>query len=95
MPPSYPTARVNSTVDAADATQFKNKSHRLLSVIESRPLIPSQEELARLAGLRQETVCRIESGKHSPTVRTVAKINKALQAALQKSAKAAKAKKGR
>lgn len=53
----------------------------------------SQEELASLAGLRQETVCRIESGKHSPTVRTVAKIDKGLQAALARTAKRAKAKK--
>ena len=43
----------------------------------------SQQELARLAGLRQETISRIESGKHSPTVRTVAKIERILQAALK------------
>jgi transcriptional regulator with XRE-family HTH domain len=35
--------------------------------------------LAELAGLRQETLSRIESGKHSPTVRTVEKIDRALQ----------------
>lgn len=44
----------------------------------------SQQELARLAGVRQETVSRIESGKHSPTVRTVEKIDCALQTALKK-----------
>jgi ribosome-binding protein aMBF1 (putative translation factor) len=44
----------------------------------------SQQELARLAGVRQETISRIESGKHSPTVRTVEKIERILQAALKK-----------
>lgn len=38
----------------------------------------SQAELARLAGVRQETVSRLESGKHAPTVRTVEKIDRAL-----------------
>ncbi|HVC98652.1 MAG TPA: helix-turn-helix transcriptional regulator [Pirellulales bacterium] len=52
----------------------------------------TQEELARLAGVRQETICRLESGKHSPTVRTVAKIDKVLQAALRKAGKAQAAK---
>jgi DNA-binding XRE family transcriptional regulator len=50
----------------------------------------SQQELARLAGVRQETVCRLESGKHSPTVRTVEKIDRVLQRALRKAHKAAK-----
>jgi ribosome-binding protein aMBF1 (putative translation factor) len=44
----------------------------------------SQQELARVAGVRQETISRIESGKHSPTVRTVEKIERILQAALKK-----------
>ncbi len=39
----------------------------------------SQSQLAELAGLRQETLSRIESGKHSPTVRTVEKIDRALK----------------
>jgi ribosome-binding protein aMBF1 (putative translation factor) len=46
---------------------------------ERRALGLSQERLAELAGLRQETLSRIESGKHSPTVRTVEKIERALQ----------------
>lgn len=39
----------------------------------------TQQELAGLAGVRQETLCRLETGKHSPTVRTVEKITKALE----------------
>jgi ribosome-binding protein aMBF1 (putative translation factor) len=46
---------------------------------ERRSLGLSQMQLAELAGLRQETVSRIESGKHSPTVRTVDKIDRALK----------------
>jgi ribosome-binding protein aMBF1 (putative translation factor) len=38
----------------------------------------SQVELAKRAGVRQETVSRLESGKHAPTVRTVEKIDRAL-----------------
>jgi transcriptional regulator with XRE-family HTH domain len=38
----------------------------------------SQAELAKRAGVRQETVSRLESGKHAPTVRTVDKIDRAL-----------------
>jgi len=41
----------------------------------------SQQELARRAGVRQETVCRLESGKHSSTVRTLERIEKALAVA--------------
>jgi ribosome-binding protein aMBF1 (putative translation factor) len=48
-------------------------------IIERRALGLSQERLAELAGLRQETLSRLESGKHSPTVRTVEKIDAALK----------------
>jgi len=39
----------------------------------------SQQQLADAAGLRQETLSRIESGKHSPTVRTLKKIEAAMK----------------
>lgn len=41
----------------------------------------SQKELARLAGVRAETLCRIETGKVTPTVESVEKIDRALQGA--------------
>ncbi|MCE9553116.1 MAG: helix-turn-helix domain-containing protein [Planctomycetes bacterium] len=44
----------------------------------------TQEELARRAGVRQETICRLESGKHSPTVRTVQRIERALARAAKR-----------
>lgn len=46
----------------------------------------TQQELAKLAGVRQETISRLESGKHSPTVRTVDKIDAALQRAKRRQA---------
>jgi DNA-binding XRE family transcriptional regulator len=39
----------------------------------------SQVELARLAGVRSETLCRIEGGQHTPAVATIDKIDKALR----------------
>jgi len=44
----------------------------------------SQKQLADLAGVRQETVSRLESGKHSPTARTLEKIERALDKAAQR-----------
>jgi DNA-binding XRE family transcriptional regulator len=41
----------------------------------------SQQQLARLAGVRQETLSRLESGKHTASARTVDKICKALEVA--------------
>jgi DNA-binding XRE family transcriptional regulator len=38
----------------------------------------TQVELARLAGIRPETLNRIEKGKHAPSVATVDKIERAL-----------------
>ena len=41
----------------------------------------TQETLAGLAGMRQETISRIESGKHTPGVRTIDRIEQALKRA--------------
>jgi DNA-binding XRE family transcriptional regulator len=41
----------------------------------------SQRELARRAGVRPETLCRIETGKHTPSVPTIDKIDRALRRA--------------
>jgi len=51
---------------------------------ERKALGLTQAVLAKLAGVRQETLSRLESGKHSPTVRTVEKIDRALQRAAAK-----------
>ena len=39
----------------------------------------TQAELAARAGVRQETISRIETGKHSPGLKTMAKIERALK----------------
>jgi transcriptional regulator with XRE-family HTH domain len=43
--------------------------------------IPAQVELARRAGIRPETLNRIEKGKTTPDVATIAKIDRALETA--------------
>ena len=44
----------------------------------------SQKALAQRAGLRPETLCRIESGLVTPTVASIDKIDRALKRALEK-----------
>jgi DNA-binding XRE family transcriptional regulator len=44
----------------------------------------SQKELARRAGIRVETLCRIETGRHLPSVATIEKIDRAFKAAKTK-----------
>lgn len=39
----------------------------------------TQRELARLAGVRVGTLCRIEMGKHTASTASIAKIDRALQ----------------
>jgi DNA-binding XRE family transcriptional regulator len=41
----------------------------------------TQRELAQLAGIRVETLCRIETGKQIPSVPTIEKIDEALRGA--------------
>jgi ribosome-binding protein aMBF1 (putative translation factor) len=47
----------------------------------------SQAELARRAGVRPETLNRIEQGKHSASVATIDKLDKALKAGETKAAR--------
>lgn len=48
---------------------------------ERKALGLTQGQLAKLARVRQETLYRLEIGRHSPTVRTVEKIERALKRA--------------
>jgi len=45
---------------------------------ERKALGLSQQGLAGLAGVRQETLSRLESGKHTATIRTVDRVSSAL-----------------
>jgi len=48
----------------------------------------TQQELARLAGTRQETISRIESGNYTASHKLIDRIDRALQTALKKAHKA-------
>ena len=48
----------------------------------------SQERLAELAGIRQETISRLESGKHTATPGTIAKIDRVVAATRKRMSKA-------
>lgn len=48
----------------------------------------SQERLAELAGIRQETISRLESGKHTATPGTIAKIDRVIAATRKRMSKA-------
>lgn len=74
--PVFPPANARGNYPAAETLQ----------VIIARQLIErrqkaglTQSEVAKMAGIRQETVSRLESGKHAPTVRTVEKIDRVLR----------------
>jgi DNA-binding XRE family transcriptional regulator len=41
----------------------------------------TQRELAKLAGIRHETLCRIEGGKHTPSMASVARLENSLNQA--------------
>jgi DNA-binding XRE family transcriptional regulator len=47
----------------------------------------TQQELANSVGARQETISRIETGKHTASVKLVDKIDRVLQRALKKNGK--------
>jgi len=47
----------------------------------------SQRELAKRAGISFEHLCRIETGKHTPSVATIEKIDRALTRAASKKRK--------
>ena len=44
----------------------------------------TQRELAKLAGVRVETLCRIETGKHTASTATIAKVDRALKHAAKR-----------
>jgi len=75
-PPAWPPADSQGN---RPAVEFARISIARRIIERRRTLGISQQELARLAGVRQETISRLESGKHSPTIRTVDRIERALQ----------------
>jgi DNA-binding XRE family transcriptional regulator len=74
--PAYPTADEKGNLPALD---YCRVSIARDIIKKRRALDFTQEQLAKLAGLRLETLIKLESGKHSPSVRTVDKIDQALK----------------
>jgi DNA-binding XRE family transcriptional regulator len=68
-----PNERGNYPLEALDVVMAQEISRA------RRKLGISQAELAKRAGIRVETLNRIEKGKHSPTLRTMQKIDRALK----------------
>jgi DNA-binding XRE family transcriptional regulator len=44
----------------------------------------TQAKLAALAGIRTETLCRLERGRHTPSVETVRRLDRVLKKAMAK-----------
>jgi ribosome-binding protein aMBF1 (putative translation factor) len=76
--PDFPQARQDGNYPARE---FMRVSIARDIIKERARLGLSQAELARRARVRVETLNRIESGKHTPTVPTIDKIDRALKAA--------------
>ena len=73
--PRMPVMSPNGTYPAAQAM----RAMMARKIIASRKAVGlSQSALARKAGIRVETLNRLEKGKHTPDLATMAKINKAL-----------------
>jgi DNA-binding XRE family transcriptional regulator len=66
---NYPALEVVAVLQARDILRARRK------------LGLSQVELARRAGIRPETLNRIEQGKNKPSIPTIAKIDRALRQA--------------
>jgi DNA-binding XRE family transcriptional regulator len=70
---------------SADGTYPAAKAMRIMmaqKIVAARHSVGlSQIDLARKAGIRVETLNRLEKGKHTPDLATMAKINKALDEA--------------
>jgi DNA-binding XRE family transcriptional regulator len=76
--PTMPPISSDGTYPAAEAM----RAMMARKIIAARNAVGlSQAALARKAGIRVETLNRLEKGKHTPDLATMAKINKALDSA--------------
>jgi DNA-binding XRE family transcriptional regulator len=66
------------------AVEFAKISLARDIIRDRRAAVLTQQELANLVGVRQETISRIETGKHRASVKLVDKIDRVLQKALAK-----------
>jgi DNA-binding XRE family transcriptional regulator len=78
--PPLPEADARGNVPAVDYA----RASIARSIIQDRVKAGlNQRELAKRAGIRVETLCRIETGKHTASVVTIEKIDRALKMALK------------
>jgi DNA-binding XRE family transcriptional regulator len=76
--PGLPPVDADGTSDAIEFARAAI-ARRLVSDRHAAGL--SQQRLAKLAGVRQETISRIESGKQTATVRVLDSLDKAIRRA--------------
>lgn len=73
--PAYPRADRHGNVPAVEFARLSLARKILRGRIDAGLM---QKDLAKRAGIRVETLCRIEAGKHTASVGTIDKIEKAL-----------------
>ncbi|MDA0833362.1 MAG: helix-turn-helix domain-containing protein [Planctomycetota bacterium] len=76
--PEFPTPDANGRFPAAEYNRI-SMARSLIS--DRRATGMTQAELAQRAGVRQETISRLESGKHMASATTIKKIDKAIASA--------------
>ena len=64
-----------------NAIEFARASIARRLIADRKEAGLSQQQLAKLAHVRQETISRIESGKQTATVRVIDKLDKAIRRA--------------
>jgi DNA-binding XRE family transcriptional regulator len=75
--PALPTLDADGNYPAVDYARASLARNIIRKRVEAGL---TQRELAKLAGIRHETLCRIESGKHTPSVESVTRLERAIHA---------------